>query len=282
MGRGKKDKAKSGRRRKVKRPKEAPDKYALYQQAVQEPEADIEFIETVFRAHFGRRPHDLREDFCAAAYMACEWVAHHRRNRAWGVDLDPEPLAWSRRHNAARLDASQAERLSLIQGDVMEVRHEPVDVAVAFNFSYFCLQDRPTLVRYFETALACLGDEGLFVLDIYGGPEAQELIEETTENDDFDYVWDQDEFDPINSRMVCYIHFETPGGGRLQRAFTYDWRLWTIREVREALREAGFAATEVYWEGTDEETGEGDGEFTLQETAENSDSWIAYVVGVKK
>ena len=45
---------------------------------------------------------------------------------------------------------------------------------------------------------------------------------------------------------------------------------------------AGFASTEVHWEGVDEDTDEGDGVFEMLETAENTESWIAYVVGVKR
>ena len=82
--------------------------------------------------------------------------------------------------------------------------------------------------------------------------------------------------------MACYIHFEKPSGKRMKRAFAYDWRLWTILELREGLSEVGFVTTEVYWEGVDEESGEGDGIFTLEENAENTESWIAYVVGVKQ
>ena len=258
------------------------NKYALYQLAVQEPAADIEFIDETFAARFERTPHTLREDFCAAAYVACEWVKHDDANRAWGVDRDPEPLAWGLANNAEGFDPSQSERRTVIEGDVLDVRHDPVDVIAAFNFSYYCLHTRRELLRYFTAAYRNLGPEGLFVLDIYGGPEAQALVEETTEHADFNYVWDQDEFDPIQSRMVCYIHFEKPAGKkRMKRAFTYDWRLWTILEVREALSEVGFAATEIYWEGVEEKTGEGDGVFTLEENAENTESWIAYIVGIK-
>ena len=272
-----------GKKRDKSKASKAPrfDKYELYQRAVQEPEADIEFIDEIFEERFGRRPRLLREDFCAAAFLACEWVAHDDENRAWGVDLDPEPLAWGQQHNVARLSSEAAERLTLIEGDVMTTRHQPVDVLAAFNFSYFYIKTRRALVDYFVVAYENLANEGFFVLDIYGGPEAQELVEETTEHEGFDYIWDQDEFDPIQSRMACYIHFGDASGKRIKRAFSYDWRLWTILEVREALEEAGFSSSRVYWEGTDEESGEGDGEFTLQESAENTESWIAYVVGVK-
>ncbi len=268
-------------KKKSRKKERSVDKFALYQRAVQEPEADIEFMNEVFAARFGRPPHTMREDFCAAAHLSCEWIKDHKKNRAWGIDLDPQPLAWGLANNASTLSAKQRRRLTLIEGDVLDVRHEPVDVVAAFNFSYYCLQTRAALRDYFEAARANLGDEGLFLLDIYGGPEAQQLVEESTEHDDFSYVWDQDEFDPINSRMVCYIHFDTPDGERIERAFAYDWRLWTILELREVLTEAGFDAVEVHWEGADEESGEGDGNFTLQETAENTESWIAYVIGVK-
>ncbi len=52
--------------------------------------------------------------------------------------------------------------------------------------------------------------------------------------------------------------------------------------MREALNDAGFAATEAYWEGIGEDSNEGNGVFTLQETAENTESWIAYIVGIKE
>lgn len=283
MARGKKRQTgKTGKTGKKKAATEPFDKYALYQRAVQEPEPDIEFISEVFEKRFSRPPRTLREDFCAAAFLACEWVKYSDDNHAWGIDFDPEPLAWGRANNAATLSAEQATRLHLIEGDVMDVEHPPVDVIAAFNFSYYCLKTRAELVRYFAVAHRNLDATGMFILDIYGGPEAQTLVEETTVHDDFSYVWDQDEFDPIHSRMMCYIHFEKPSGERMKNAFSYDWRLWTIVELREALAEAGFATTEVYWEGIEEESGEGDGEFLLEESAENTESWIAYVVGVKE
>jgi len=276
MGPGKKNKA-----AKKKGTKIPFNKYALYQRAVQEPEADIEFMDEIFVARFKRPPRTLREDFCAAASLSCEWVRHNDANRAWGIDLDPEPLQWGRDNNVAKLSAEQADRITLIEGDVLDVCREPVDIVAAFNFSYYCMKTRTDLLRYFAAAYENVASGGMFILDIYGGPEAQTLVEETTVHDGFNYVWDQDEFDPINSRMACYIHFEKRSGKRMKRAFTYDWRLWTILEVREALTEVGFAATEVYWEGTDEETEEGDGDYVLAESAENTESWIAYVVGAK-
>ena len=48
------------------------------------------------------------------------------------------------------------------------------------------------------------------------------------------------------------------------------------------LRDAGFAATEAWWEGTDPETGEGDGVYQPQEEADADDAWVCYVVGIKR
>ena len=40
----------------------------------------------------------------------------------------------------------------------------------------------------------------------------------------------------------------------MQRAFTYDWRFWTLPEIRELMTEAGFRETRVYVEAWDDET----------------------------
>jgi hypothetical protein len=271
--------SKKKRPRKGKKKRE-PDKYELYQLSVQEPEADIEFLQNTFESHYGRQPRLLREDFGGTAYLASLWVRDHPKNRAWAIDLDRDPLEWGRKHNAACLTSSQRERLALVQGNVLDPQDPPVDVIAAFNFSYFTFQTRGEMLRYAERARSNLEREGLFVLDLYGGPEAQQLMEESTEHEGFTYVWDQDEFDAINQRMRCYIHFDLPGRKRMKKAFTYDWRLWTLPELREILVDAGFRGSEVYWEGADE-NGEGNGIYTLQEEAENTDSWIAYIVGYK-
>ena len=67
--------------------------------AVQSVDADLKFFKRVYKKQNGGRFHRLREDFCGTAALACAWVRSHRDNVAFGVDLDPEPLAWSLRHN---------------------------------------------------------------------------------------------------------------------------------------------------------------------------------------
>ena len=257
------------------------DVHALYEEAVQDPDGDIALVRRLFRHQFDRDPRTLREDFCGTAAMAAAWVRKHQENHAWGIDLDSEPLAWGRRHHVADLTPDQAERLTLLQGDVRNVSHERVDVTVGFNFSYFVFRERDELVRYFEKARTTLLDEGMFVVDLYGGAEAQRTLTETREHEDFDYVWDQDAFDPIQHHAINYIHFEFADGSRIDRAFTYDWRLWTIPEVRDAMRDAGFRSVDAYWERTDHKTNEGTGVYYRAEHAADDPAWVAYVAALR-
>ncbi len=253
------------------------DVYDLYEEAVQDPPTDVALLRRLFRTHYGREPRLLREDFCGTAALCCEWVKAHDENRAFGIDLDPEPLASARKRNLSRLAREQAARVELLQGDVREVKHEAVDVTVGFNFSYFVFHRRSDLLAYFRRALESLRPEGLFVLDLYGGAESQRTLTETREHDGFDYVWDQDVFDPIHNRAVNYIHFEFSDGSRIHRAFRYDWRLWSIPELRDALHDAGFSRTEAYWERTDRKSNEGTGVYYRAERAPDDPAWVAYL-----
>ena len=63
---------------------------------------------------------------------------------------------------------------------------------------------------------------------------------------------------------------------RIERAFSYDWRLWTVPEVRDALIDAGFERVDVYWEDEDED-GEGTGTFRKRRRAENGACWLALI-----
>lgn len=257
------------------------DKHDLYQQSVQEPDAQVEIITGLFQARTGRPLVDLREDFGGTAFFSCEFVEGHPARRAWAVDLDPEPLAWGREHNVAPLPSDVASRVTLVQADVTQVgppEVPPVDAVVALNYSFFLLRTRDQLRAYFRRALEGLRPGGGLVLELAGGPEMQELGPEGTQHEGFIYVWDRVSFDPIHSTARCAIHFAFEDGTSMKDAFVYEWRVWTIAEVREVLAEVGFAASVVYWEGPGED-GQGDRIFTPCEQAPAEEAWIAYVVG---
>jgi len=256
------------------------DKHTLYERSVQEPDADLPFLERTFKKTRGRPPRSLREDFAGTSALACRWVTRHRDNTAVAIDLDPEPLDWGRRHHLAKLGPEQQSRVKLVEGDVRDVGFDPVDVCLAYNFSYFLIHERAELLGYFRTALASLVGDGLFFLDAYGGPQAMEPLTEATEFEDFTYTWEQADFDPIHQLGTNYIHFDFPDGSALRRAFRYEWRLWTLPEIRELLAEAGFSASHVYWEGTDRKTGEGNDVFSRRERGEPDPAWVVHIVAL--
>jgi cyclopropane fatty-acyl-phospholipid synthase-like methyltransferase len=267
------------------------DRHMLYEAAVQCVEADLDFFSRVFKRKRGRPFRTLKEDFCGTAALAVEWVGRHRENRAWGVDLDRPTLDWGIEHHVSRL-GRHADRVTLIEDDVMAVTEPKVEVVCGLNFSYQVFHDRDTLRRYFETAHASLTDDGIFFVDCFGGTEAVETLDEDraitperrpdgTRLPRFTYVWEQAEFNIVDHRILCHIHFKFRDGTKLKKAFTYDWRLWTLPELQELMREAGFREVEVYLEGWDDDEDEADGIFRRRTHAENMPGWVGYVVGLR-
>jgi SAM-dependent methyltransferase len=270
-----------GRRRKRRLTAATSDRWALYEQSVQEPEADCDLIDQVWSELRGRRPSRLREDFCGTAVTAIEWVKRSRLHTAIGVDISPAVLAIAAQRVRKRLRGPERERIELRQADVLKVRTPRMDTIVACNFSYYGFKTRRKLRRYFRACREALVDDGLFLLDAYGGSDAFREITEPRECEGFTYVWDQHHYNPLTADVINHIHFRFPDGTRLDRAFTYEWRLWTLPELRELLLEAGFREVTVYWEGTDEKTGEGNGEFTVTKRGEACEGWIAYLAAEK-
>ena len=256
------------------------DRYVLYTDSVQAPDSEIDFFRKVYRKAFGRPPTVVREDFCGTAAICCQWVRANARNVAIGVDLDPEPLDWCREHYLPTLTPEQRSRLSLRRANVLNVRTQPVDVIAALNFSFCIFKQRSELLRYLRRCHKALARNGVMVMDIYGGPEAQQPVEEKTRHKGFTYVWDQAEYNPITNEALNHIHFHFPDGSRMRNAFTYDWRLWTPAELTDMLHEAGFSQPRVYWEGATTD-GEGDGIFRPRTRVAQEDAWVAYVVGFK-
>jgi len=255
------------------------DKHRLYESSVQNPEEEVRFIREVYKKRYGKNPILLREDFCGTATVCSRWVQSSPQCNAIGVDLDPSVLEWGRRHNLSALGKA-ASRVDLIHGNVLTPREHRPHVVTAMNFSYFVFKTRAELLNYYRQVYEALDPQGVLLIDIYGGPEAQVAQEEETEYDDYSYVWDQDYFDPVTGEYRCYIHFRFPDGSEIRKAFSYDWRLWSLTEVQDLLTEAGFADVTVYWEGEDED-GEGNGIFRPVNRGEDDAAWIAYVVGSK-
>jgi hypothetical protein len=117
-------------------------------------------------------------------------------------------------------------------------------------------------------------------MDSFGGYDAYREIEEKTRHKGFTYVWEQASFDPISGHMVCRIHFHFNDGSKLKNAFTYEWRLYSLPEIREILLEAGFANVTFYWQGWDEDD-EPDGNFVPATKGEADPGWICMISAEK-
>lgn len=269
----------------LKRLKDPDFKYEMYEASVQDPEGDVDRSLVFFDELVGRTPSVFREDFCGTFKISAAWVKREKHHAAIGVDLDPEPIASGMRRHFPKLDASQQSRLDIREADVREVTTPPADIALAGNFSSFIFKTPETMLAYLTAVRESLADDGILVLEIAGGPGLIETQEESRGVYDgdhkwFTYIWDQQSFNPINHDALYAIHFELKGGHRVADAFVYDWRLWTIPELRDLLQRAGFVDSVVYWEQDDEDE-DGDGYYAISEKAGNDPSWLCYVVGMK-
>jgi SAM-dependent methyltransferase len=261
-----------------------PNKYLFYERAVQSPEEHAEFFTRFYKELRGSAPRVLREDFCGTFRISCEWVRTNPKHKALAIDLDPEPLAEGL-GRLSGLKPGERERLKVVQGNALDVTKPGVDLVAACNFSFNIFYRRAELLRYFSSARASLSPKGLLVLEMAGGPG---MLERTREQRSykadastpaFTYFWDQRSFNPITRRARYSIHFNLKSGEKLRDAFTYDWRLWTVPEIRDALIDAGFKDTHVYWETS--HRGEGTGEYVKTEDGDNAYAWIAYVIGCR-
>lgn len=276
-------KGKDKRAAKQKKPKftaKTADKHELYQLAVQSPEQDVPFLARVYKSFRKQKALHFREDFCGTGLLSSHWIRQSKQHTAEGFDIDPDPVSWGLARHFEDLGADSA-RYTVHLKDVREPSNQPPDVRVAQNFSYCIFKTRAEMLEYFTAAYNDIADDGVFVIDLHGGPEATEDMEEERACDGFKYVWDQDEFWPGTGDYVCYIHFRFKDGTEMKKAFTYRWRMWYLTELRDVMRDAGFQTVQAYFEGTDKNGEDGNGIFKKGVRGENCESWLAYLVGVK-
>ena len=250
-----------------------PDRYALYERAVQDPTFELGLLERALR-RAGRPALRLREDFSGTALLSARWVASGPERSAVAVDNDPAVHDWARAHHLPAL-GSASGRLELVRADVRRGPRGPFDAVVALNFSYQVFHDRPALKDYLVGVRRALAPGGVLLLDVFGGWLAQQgLMEHRRLGRGLVYQWDQGPLDPITHRVGCSISFELPDGRRL-KAFEYDWRLWTLPELIDLLGEVGLADVTVMW---DVEPRGVEPRYVARRRAANQRAWLAYLV----
>lgn len=227
------------------------DRHDLYELCVQSPVHLVPLL----RAIHGQEAKVLGEDFAGTAALSCRWVQDVPEGRAIAVDLDAEALA---RHG----EDSRVRRLA---ADV-STAEGAVDVLFVGNFSIGYMHTRAELVAYLAHARARLRPGGVFVCDTYGG-ESSFLTGHVHRHHNLPdgrrvrYTWEQRFADPLTGMVTDVLHFRIEKGGVIEDempdAFVYEWRLWAVPELRDAMREAGFTLTEVYQKLPDAEDEDG-------------------------
>ena len=251
------------------------DKHDLYQRSVQDAATEVYFINRAYKTTHDRPPLTLREDFCGTALLCAEWVRTLPTRNAVGIDIDKKVLAWGTEHNIAPL-GDKAKRVKLLQQDVRKPSPGKHDVVCAFNFSYWIFKTRDEMRSYFAGVKKGLTKGGMFMLDAYGGWESHEtMLEPRRIKGGFTYVWDQDKFNRITHEVLNHIHFEFADGTKMDKAFSYDWRYWTLPELTELLKEAGYSDVRVFWDKSKDPDND---DYRPTTRAENQPGWLAYIV----
>lgn len=275
------------------------DPLELYRWAVQDPETQATVLQLMFdRLRPGKTAAVLREDFAGSAAESVAWIALREGRQALAIDLDGPTLDWAAAR-ARRILGDYAGRIRFMTADVLSVQPPdvpPADLIAVLNFSICYFHDRAALRAYFQHAHRCLTADGLLVLNVFGGAASVQPGTQTypitpkprlaTEAaiPPFDYHWEQRRYDALSARLDCRIHFSLPNPDdpenplRINDAFCYDWRLWTLPELRELLMEAGFAEVQVWRHTYDPASGVFLGPVT---TLVDLDSWVAYLVAVR-
>ncbi len=240
------------------------ERLSLYVVCVQNPEAEVRLLGKIHAGMSDGEPMLLREDFCGTGALACAWVASDPDRQAMGVDQDAKTLEWAWERAQGLLGEERAQDLHLVEGDVVTVGGPKVDLVCALNFSVFELHTREALVGYFKKCRSRLNAGGVAAVDAYYGPGAFTVGEETRKfekavpvpgrADAVRYVWEQRSVDLVTSMVENHIHVELKDKTRLESLFTYRWRLWSPRELSDAMTEAGFDRVSV-WCDTDETPG---------------------------
>lgn len=274
---------------------------------MQSPRHVVSLLRAIYRDTTGTTPRILHEDFCGTAAVSRRFVEDGARaGEHWlalATDLDDTAL-----YEAQRLLDVTASGLSVCKHDCLSGLPAPVrssdptpaiapsiahaaDIIWVGNFSIGYAHDRATLMRYLlhckqrlDAGNAGFGG-GFLACDTYGGKGAFTLgsLERThtaKTGEQIRYLWQHEAADPRTGMVRNSISMRLLQDGEViaeyPRVFVYEWRLWSLAELREAMLEAGFTTIDVYKEVAiaPEETPR-----PVQEPSELGDDYAVVVVG---
>ncbi|KAI8822080.1 uncharacterized protein EV422DRAFT_525589 [Fimicolochytrium jonesii] len=237
---------------------ETIDRHTCYMASVQLPTAEVHNLINIYtelrseskaaRHH----PTTLREDFCGTGVLCREWCKGNAEREAWGVDLDPDVIQYSKTITLGQEGGPECERVNLTVGNVLSdpatLAIPKVDIIAALNYGVDYFQKRTDLIHYLRNSRSSLAPGGTLIVDLFGGATVcgtgGRLFERQYK--DFTYYFEQKPFDLMTNLSKVHLHFRFNDGSWHKSAFTYDFRAYSIIEMREAMLEAGFASTHVW------------------------------------
>jgi len=220
----------------------AMNRFDLYELCVQAPDSCARFVDALLDGE----PATIGEEFCGPASIARRYVALGDGRRAVATDFAAEPIEHAKVRVTEDLPAELHGEIEFHVKDVLE-EDAPVRALVALNFALCELHTRSELLGYLKHARSRFveGGGGVYLADLYGGVNAMYAgayeVSFETEDGDVGYEWKQVSADPLTARVRNEINFTLLDGERMERAFEYDWRLWTPAELAEAFVEIGRA-----------------------------------------
>lgn len=256
------------------------DKHDLYELCVQSPKDLVPLIAAIH----GGSPTTLAEDFAGTAALSHAWIDSNEDRHAIAADLDRQALSKHGPHN----------RIIKHDADVRTI-NDPADAVFVGNFSIGYLHTRAELVEYLRHARSRLAGGGVFVCDTYGGESAfltghvhrPHPIPKSLDGVGgriCRYTWEQRDADPLTGMVTDVIHFRIEDAGVITEefddAFVYEWRLWSVPELRDAMVEAGFRSTQVYAKLADAVDADGNAYAEpVTDPEDLDDSFIVLIVG---
>lgn len=230
-----------------------PSKFELYQKSVQSAKKEVEFFRKVYRLIFNKVPELFREDFCGTGLLSCEWVKNAVMNQAVGLDYDRETLEWGRSNNINNLP-SGSERIKLIEHNVLK-EYDPTqkfEIICSLNYSHFLLQKRTEILKYFQNMSINLDTKGIFILDFYGGSHIYEDHKYQKSKSSSFYEFSGKQMNILNNQSACSLNYKIKKN-KYKALFSFNFRIYSIIELREALEEVGLNTFKLFIKEIDED-----------------------------
>jgi len=260
------------------------NKHELYQKSVQNVHIEAEFFRKVFRMIFNKVPYTFREDFCGTGLLSCEWVRKDVQSYAVGLDIDQETLDWGIENNVNNL-SSGFDRIKLLNHNVLDEfdNTQFFDIICSLNYSHFLLNKRKEIVKYFSNLRKNL-KKGIFIMDFYGGSHIYEDHKYNRGESDSFYEFRGKQMNNLTNTSICSLNYRIKKK-KFTPLYEFNFRIYSIIELKEALEECGFNKFKIYIKEISEDEDDGFTEYEEIDLGKNefypqTDRYTGYLIAI--